>query len=118
MWIVKLKWVFLFGLSWISQVLSGQDLPEVTGEFLDNLPEETIEILSEQSAIIEDLQFLAEHPLDLNEVTRFDLQMLHILSPTDIDAFLTYLDSFVPIIHPRNKLLYPLGLMQRSRSVK
>ena len=100
MWIVKLKWVFLFGLSWISQVLSGQDLPEVTGEFLDNLPEETIEILSEQSAMIEDLQFLAEHPLDLNEVTRFDLQMLHILSPTDIDAFLTYRDSFGPIIHP------------------
>ena len=88
------------GLATMASTVIGQTGANESIEFLDDLPEETIEQLQEQTGILEDLQYLALHPLDLNKADRYDLQSLQVLSPSEIDALIEYRKSHGPIIHP------------------
>lgn len=93
-------WMLIIGLGTIASPVIGQTGADESIEFLDDLPEETIEQMQEQTGILEDLQYLASHPLDLNQAGRYDLQLLQILSPVQIEAILDYRNTHGPIIHP------------------
>ncbi len=78
-------------------------------EILENLPEETIELMQEQSGLLEDFQNLTGNPLDLNTALPEDFERLYLLSPSEIEAILQYRNDFGPFIHP-NELQVIEGL--------
>jgi DNA uptake protein ComE-like DNA-binding protein len=47
----------------------------------------------------EDLEYLSDHPLDLNTATRQDLQDLHLLHDLQIDQLLNYRDQYGPFLN-------------------
>lgn len=84
----------------IGNPIQSQNPVEDGIEWLDNLPDEAIEQLQENSSILEDLQDLRDNPLDLNEVEFRDLELLNLLTPAEINSILQYRDANGSFIHP------------------
>ena len=90
MMINKHQYLFMIVLHLLVVMLSAQDIP-------DHAPEQAIEQLGESESFVADddasiqhLQYLLNHPLDMNTVDQQDLITLNILSPIQIASFLSY----------------------------
>lgn len=79
-------------------LLFSQNQDNLHLEILDNLSEEDIEQIQDQADVLEFLQYLAAHPMDLNSIDRQDLERLHFLNPAEIKAIFDYRSEYGPFI--------------------
>ncbi len=69
-------------------------------EILDNLSEEDIEQIQDETDVLEFLLYLADHPMNLNTLERRDLEKLYFLQPAEIEAIFDYRSEYGPFIDP------------------
>jgi hypothetical protein len=82
-----------------SVIAAGQELPPITQQQLENLADATENELDDDQQL-QQLDFLKEHPLDINAVTDRELQSLGFISALQIEKFLQYrkaLGKFIDI---------------------
>ncbi len=69
-------------------------------ELVEQVIESIIEDLepgTDHAMILEDLEYLAENPLNLNTATRNQLSRLHLLNPLQIEELIGYQDEYGPV---------------------
>src|SRR5680860_391421 len=69
-------------------------------EILDNLSKESIEQLQDETGILEQLQYTAAHPMDLNAMMSQDFERFQFLNPVEIKAILDYRAAYGPFVDP------------------
>ncbi len=90
---------FLIFLILFSFFLYAQDLPPSVAQQLEELAESREVTELEDDALLQHLQYLASHPLDLNQANFDDLKSLYFLNDLQIHHLLRYRDLLGKFIH-------------------
>lgn len=87
---------FLLGTSCLHA--QEEDADVILRPILEDLLDQADEAV-DYTALEEDLRYYLHHPLNLNYLTRGDLQELHFLSPYEIEALLQYREEYGPFLY-------------------
>ena len=79
----------------LTLICTAQEPPPVTQQQLENLEAEELK----DDALLQNLSFYQKHPLNLNEATKEDLQVLRLLNALEIDNFVRYRTAFGKLVH-------------------
>lgn len=93
--------------------LPGQIPEDPPLEFLEDLPEDLLDQIQYQEDLLESLEHLSRHPLDINQVSFDELQQLPFLSPIETEAIIDYRTQYGPLIDI-HELQVIEGLSQES----
>lgn len=89
LWFASLIPVFVF-----AQQKPSPEVPEEVERRLEDITANNEDEMPDDDSYLQDLEFFARHPVNLNSVDRETLVRLHMLTPAQIDHFISYRNVF------------------------